>query len=168
MYCGAKTTQQNNKYTCTLCSKTFYENPKAAVVVMLYTPVKKQLILTRRAHEPEVGKLDFIGGFLDVGETFEQAAYREMQEESGLTAADIGELQYVTSIYNGYVWEGNVLPTTSVCFVAELVDDAQLVAADDVSSFERYDLDALPAKEECAWDDMPRALAEVAQLLAKM
>ncbi len=82
-YCGGKTTQQTNKRTCLVCNKTFYNNPKAAVVVMLYTPEKKQLIRTRRAHEPEVGKLDFIGGFLDVGETFEQAAYREMHEESG-------------------------------------------------------------------------------------
>ena len=168
MSCGGKTVQSKNKHTCTICNKTFYDNPKAAVVVMLYTSDKKHLILSRRAHEPEAGKIDFIGGFLDVGETFEQAAYREMQEESGLAATDIGVLRYVTSIYNGYAWEGSVLPTTSVCFMAELKDGSRLIAADDVSSFETFAIDALPTNEECAWDDMPRVLTETAQLLSAM
>jgi len=37
-----------------------------------------RIALARRAYEPEKGKLDPIGGFLDVGEDFEQAFYREL------------------------------------------------------------------------------------------
>ena len=167
-FCGGKLTYDSQKHTCTKCAKTFYDNPKAAVVVMLYTPDKKYLVLARRAHKPEVGKLDFIGGFLDVGESFEQAAYREMQEESGLSKDDLGELKYVTSIYNAYQWEGVEVPTTSVCFVAEIRNDKQLKAGDDVSSFEYVPVDSLPPHNQCAWLDMPRVLVDTAQFLVEM
>jgi NAD+ diphosphatase len=166
VYCGGKTIQETNKRRCGACGKTFYNNPKAAVAIVLYTQDTKQLLLARRARKPELGKLDFIGGFLDVGETFEDAVYRELAEESGLARSDIGVLQYITSTYNGYEWEGNIVPTTSVCYIAELLTNTKPVAGDDASGFEFYDTTMLPANEDCAWQDMPRVLREVAQAVA--
>lgn len=43
-----------------------------------------QVLLIRRANEPYQGKWAVPGGFVDSGETVEQAAVREAQEETGL------------------------------------------------------------------------------------
>lgn len=167
--CGGRTEGKGgDEFVCQNCGKTHFINPKSGVAIILYSSDKKNLILARRAHEPSVGKLDFIGGFLNVGENFEQAIYREMFEESGLRPQDIGKLIYATSIYNAYLWEGEILPTTSVCFMAELHTDVNLKAGDDVGMFDYVPIDSLPLNDQAAWDDMDRVLKDTAQLLATM
>ncbi|MDP7115757.1 MAG: NUDIX domain-containing protein [Candidatus Woesearchaeota archaeon] len=51
----------------------------------------KVLMLIRK-FDPGKGKLDLLGGFVDKGETIEEAAIREAKEESGLNVKLIGKL----------------------------------------------------------------------------
>jgi len=51
------------------------------VVVLL--PVDDGLLLIRRAVEPHRGKLALPGGYIDLGETWQQAGAREVKEETG-------------------------------------------------------------------------------------
>jgi 8-oxo-dGTP diphosphatase len=46
------------------------------------------LLLIRRKNEPFKGCYAFPGGFVEVGETTESAALRELKEETGLEAED--------------------------------------------------------------------------------
>jgi len=69
--------KSQTKFVCTQCRRDTYRNPKGAVAILLFDD-QGRIALARRAYEPEKGKLDPIGGFLDVGEDFEQAFYREL------------------------------------------------------------------------------------------
>ncbi|MEI7674436.1 MAG: NUDIX domain-containing protein [bacterium] len=156
------------KYICIKCSRSFYDNPKSGVAIVLYTQDKKNIILAKRSRNPSIGKLDFIGGFLDDGETFEDAAYRELEEESGLTRQDIGNLIYSTSIYNPYEWEGSIKPTVNACFLVEIKKGANITAADDVEDFVHLKVDSLPLGDRCAWVNMDATLSKMVQLLAEI
>jgi ADP-ribose pyrophosphatase YjhB (NUDIX family) len=59
-------------------------------VVLL--PVGSGVVVIRRNTEPQKGTLTLPGGYIDAGETWKEAASRELLEETGIgvAAADIG------------------------------------------------------------------------------
>lgn len=66
---------------CTHCGAVHYQNPRNVVGVI---PIwQGQVLLCRRAIEPRYGKWTLPAGFMELGETTEQGAARENQEESG-------------------------------------------------------------------------------------
>lgn len=58
-----------------------YRNPPTVVVVAASTSMG--LVLVRRLIEPGVGKLCLPGGYQEMGETWQEAAARELKEETG-------------------------------------------------------------------------------------
>ena len=64
-----------------------YKYPRPAVtadcVVMTNEPLPKVLLI-QRGHDPFKGGWAFPGGFLEMDETLEQCAIRELEEETGL------------------------------------------------------------------------------------
>jgi ADP-ribose pyrophosphatase YjhB (NUDIX family) len=51
-------------------------------VVALLVPVDDGLVVVRRNIEPKAGMLTFPGGYVDYGESWQQAAVRELREEA--------------------------------------------------------------------------------------
>ncbi|HAQ18542.1 MAG TPA: DNA mismatch repair protein MutT [Prolixibacteraceae bacterium] len=133
----------NRSFKCEDCSFNYYVNSSAAVAVLLFND-KGELLLTRRAVEPHIGKLDLPGGFIDPGETAEQAAIREIQEELGI---QVHSLRYFGSFPNEYVYSGFSVYTIDLAFFAQTENLHQMTASDDVSSFEFHKLQDVDPEE---------------------
>lgn len=136
----------NRSFKCDDCSFNYFVNSSAAVAVLLFNE-KGELLFTRRAIEPHLGKLDLPGGFIDPMETGEQAAIREVQEELGI---QVHSLRYFCSYPNEYVFSGYSVFTLDMAFVAKTESFHLMTAMDDISSFEFYkpldvDLEELPS-----------------------
>lgn len=110
--------------TCGHCGFVDYGNPKPCVAVLITQ--QGQLLLARRAVEPCKGMWDIPGGFVDHGETAEEAVSREMLEETGL---EVRITQYLGSLCDTY--GAREEPTLNLCFVAEPLS-GKLVPQSDV------------------------------------
>jgi len=76
--------------SCRQCGNTSYLNP--IPVVVLLVPVGAGLVVARRNIEPRKGTLVLPGGYLDLGESWQEGARREFMEETGITV-DVGEIR---------------------------------------------------------------------------
>ena len=70
------------RYHCPNCRTIHYQNPKPTAT--LICTKNNQILLVRRAFEPAKGSWSLPGGFIELGETPEQAAKRELKEETNL------------------------------------------------------------------------------------
>lgn len=85
-YCGSKYSDAESwPRHCLSCSNISYLNPIPVVVVLL--PMGRGLVTIRRNIEPQKGTLTLPGGYLDLGETWQQGAIRELEEETGIAVA---------------------------------------------------------------------------------
>lgn len=67
---------------CANCQQSTYRNPLPVSVVLL--PVDGGLLLVRRAIEPRKGGIALPGGFINYGESWQEAGARELLEETGI------------------------------------------------------------------------------------
>lgn len=131
--CGAPLEQgfdgERERPYCFACRRHFYHNPVPACCVFV-RDAKSRLLFGKRAVEPCFGAWALPGGFMELNETGEQCALREMIEETGLTAFSARLLGVSASrsrdkggvLVLGYIvenWEGTLKPDSDVsdlCF----------------------------------------------------
>ncbi|MGK0187026.1 MAG: NAD+ diphosphatase [Verrucomicrobiales bacterium] len=123
------------KFTCADCGFLLYFNPGSAVAALLPAPDGRVLFL-RRERDPGKGKLGLPGGFIDPGESAEQALSREVMEETGL---QVEQWRYLISFPNIYDFRGITYNVTDMFFVSS------------VESFDSIDLDT---SESADWHAM--------------
>ena len=80
---------------CRRCGWIHYVDPKVAVVVLALDE-QDRLLYVRRNHEPAMYQWAWPSGFVDAGERVEDAAVREVREETGVEV-EIEELLGVWS-----------------------------------------------------------------------
>lgn len=129
--CGSANFKSNQAKSmhCSACGFVMYVNPSAAVAAFVVNQ-RGELLVCIRGNEPEKGKYDLPGGFIDNDETAEQAIKRELKEELGMIV-ETGT--YLFSIPNDYLYSGWTLPTLDIFFLVTADDGFVPVAADDVS-----------------------------------
>ena len=68
---------------CDACGWIDYVDPKVAAVVLV-SDEQGRLLYIRRNHEPAMYQWSWPSGFVDAGERVEDAAIREVREETGI------------------------------------------------------------------------------------
>ena len=116
------------------------ETPKLMVDVII--PSERRVILIRRGSDPYEGRWALPGGFIQVGETVEQAALREAAEETGLAV----ELARLVGVYSDPERDPRG-HNVSVAFLVRTLG-GELAAATDVSEVSVLD----PSSIELAFD----------------
>jgi len=130
--CGTELTQnETGAFNCEN-GHTLYVNSAPAASVFIFDQ-SGDLIVTRRGVDPGKGMLDSVGGFIDGLETAEEAALREMQEETGITPGDCSPLEFVCTASMVYHFDGEDRNVLSTFFVTQLEHAVKPVAADDVA-----------------------------------
>lgn len=105
---------------CDTCRLPIYENPVPAACVVV-ADSRMGILLVKRRVEPKAGSWCLPGGFLELDESPEQGALRELREEAGLEGRDpvlLGVLtnhsdEYETVLVIGYLvrlFEGRLKP----------------------------------------------------------
>ena len=106
-----------------------HRQPALAADCVVFDP-QGRLLLIRRKNPPFQGQYALPGGFVEYGETTEQAATRELAEETGLTAVALS----LVGVYSDPARD----PRQHVVSVAYIVRVADFVprAGDDASQAE--------------------------------
>ena len=58
-------------------------------IILVYNKEEDKILMCKREKEPFKGKFNLVGGKVEKGEDELHAAYRELQEETGITKDDI-------------------------------------------------------------------------------
>lgn len=135
--------KNDNSFFCENCNFHLYVNASAAVAALIVND-KGELLLARRAVEPQKGMLDLPGGFVDVMETAEQAICREIKEELNL---EVAELSYFMSYPNEYVFGGLSVFTLDLAYICKINSFNKISAKDDISGFKFYQIESIPYQE---------------------
>ena len=121
-----------------------YDYPRPAVtadiVVLKKNDENYSVLLIERKHDPFAGSWALPGGFLNMDETLEEAALRELQEETGITGVALQQFhtfskvnrdprhRTITTVFIGLADENTPLP----------------LAGDDAAKAQWFDIRALP------------------------
>ena len=128
--CGSTKFVQNNEKSkrCESCGFIFYMNASAAVAAFIVNE-NNELLVCKRAKEPQKGTLDLPGGFVDFNESAEQALTREISEEINAVVIDSS---YLFSLPNLYEYSGLTVPTLDMFYRCKLENMSNLKPSDDV------------------------------------
>ena len=63
-------------------------------VIIVFNKEEDKILMCRRTKEPYKGKLNLVGGKVEKDEDELQAAYRELEEETGYSAGEIEQIIY--------------------------------------------------------------------------
>lgn len=159
--CGHKDSvkQHSNKtkYNCQNCGWEFWNNPAATVSAVFLKG--DRALFAKRAIEPNKGKYDFPGGFVDYNEDIYNACVREIYEEMGIRVQK-DYLQLVTGYTRIYTPGQSVV---DLIMIVKKWPKGDFMPQDDVAALEWKSLDFLTSEEFA-----PKEYLELAAHLKKL
>jgi 8-oxo-dGTP diphosphatase len=117
-----------------------------------------RVLLVKRRWDPRAGSWCLPAGFMEAGETPEQTAVRELEEETGV----IAQLTGLFGVYAGF--DDPRVRAVLILYAAVATGGTQR-AGDDAIELAWYPLDALP--DDLAFASHRQALTELIERLAK-
>jgi ADP-ribose pyrophosphatase YjhB (NUDIX family) len=117
-------------HCCLDCNHKLYCNEAGATVALIKNPLNELLFVIRKFN-PAVGMLDLPGGFIDLGETAEDAMRREVKEELNLHVTD---LQFFGTFPNEYQYGGLTYFTIDIVFECAIESFESLQVGDDAAA----------------------------------
>ncbi len=133
--CGEKTEKKDTERAliCKNCENVIYPKISPAVIVAITC---KNKILLAKGHNRKINYYSLIAGFVEIGETFEEAVKREVKEEIGL---DITNIKY----YKSQPW-----PFSNSIMIGYFADgdDSQKISIDksEILEADWFSFDNLP------------------------
>lgn len=119
-----------------------YEYPRPAVTadcVVITKETEPKVLLIQRGNEPFKGQWAFPGGFMNMDETTEQCAIRELEEETGLKVTEIQQIGAYSKVDRDP--RGR---TVTVAYLA-IIDKVEAVKGlDDAAEAQWFSLSSLP------------------------
>ena len=138
-YCGTRLTEKicegSPRLFCEHCDEPIYENPIPASCLVVVDNMNR-VLLVKRSVEPKKGFWCLPGGFMELGESPEKAALRELEEETGLSGriemllgvSSNPSAQYHTVLMVGYL----IRQYTGTLIAGDDADDAAYFHYDEL------------------------------------
>jgi 8-oxo-dGTP diphosphatase len=124
-----------------------YKYPRPAVTadcIVITKEAKPKVLLIERGDEPFKGSWAFPGGFMNMDETTEQCAIRELEEETGLKVNDVQQIGAYSKVDRDP--RGR---TVTVAYLAVIDSPKEVIGQDDAAKAQWFPLSDLP---ELAFD----------------
>lgn len=129
-----------NRDYCPACDRILYRNPKP--VAWLLLEHSGRYLLIKRGHEPDKGEWDIPGGFVELEESFPEAARRELREETGASYEE--DIRLLGTLEFHRVDEDVV----GVVFHAELDEKPETRPGEEAMEARFWDMEELESSDE--------------------
>ena len=119
-----------------------YKYPRPAVTadsVVITNEAEPKVLLIERGADPYKGCWAFPGGFLNMDETTEQCAVRELKEETGMKILGLQQIGAYSKVDRDP--RGR---TITVAYLAVVDSPCEVIGLDDAAKAQWFPLDALP------------------------
>lgn len=146
--CGAEIEPLDDgaRVECANCGFKHYASSKPTASGLVIDD-EGRILLARRAIEPDKGKWDLPGGFLQEAEDPRDALVRELEEE---TSMRVEPVEFFDVVIDRYGEDDDAQYTLNLYWLCRVLE-GEPTPADDVAELRWFDADELPPPDELAF-----------------